>query len=133
MVFVDNNTSLIKSLARKSTRVVNKIRRQADSEITRLSRSLPRPTKGSSAPIQKEWPALSLANGEETRPQSKRRGRFSQSDGERLKVVEFGEEVVEKMELGEQRKQEKKLSLGCRKQRRRREVIEEREKERGYL
>ena len=50
-----------------------------------------------------------------------------------MKVVEFGEEVVEKMELGEQRKQEKKLSLGCRKQRRRREVNEEREKERGYL
>jgi len=64
---------IIQVLARKNTRV----RRQADSEITRLSRSLPRPTKGSSVPIQKEWPV-------------------SQSDGERLMVVYMEVEMANK-------------------------------------
>ena len=76
------------------------------------------PTKKSSAPIQKEWPALSLAAGEERGPNPKgvagshkvmERGcRWwygdvvvgnGVGDGEEM-VVEFGEEVVEKMEFG---------------------------------
>ena len=90
--------SLSKSLARENTRTINEIgsqeesentrvRRQADSEITRLTRSLLRPTKGSSVPIQKEGTGPKSCQRRRTRPQSKRSGRFSQSDGERLKVV----------------------------------------------
>ena len=84
----------------ENTRITNEIGKQEGSEITRLRRSLLRPTKGSSAPNQKEGTdPLRRTNGEEhgpnpkgvagpkscqrrrTQPQTKRRGRFSQSNG----------------------------------------------------
>ena len=69
------------------TRITNKVGDQEKSEITRLTRSSLRPTKGSSIPIQKEGTGPKSCRRRRNTATIQRSGRPSRSDGGRLKVV----------------------------------------------
>ena len=119
------------------TRITNKVGDQEKSEITRLTRSLLRPTKGSSAPIQKRVPALSLAAGEE---KILKEWPVFTSDGERLKVVNLvvAKVVYMKVEMVDKGSKRRRLSwwLLCwglqeARKKKKKKKNEERKKERG--
>ena len=84
-------------MARKSTRTTSR-RSRGKSEITRLRTILAASNEGKFGPNPKGVAGSKFVNGEE-RGQNPKEWPVSQSDGEEM-VVEFGEEVVEKMEFG---------------------------------